>query len=97
MDFTKLKEYLDSVTTKYHVPGADCIVYKEHEMVFRHQVGMSDIESGKRISDTDLYLIYSMTKMITCTAALQLLERGAYLLDDPVSKYLPSKKLVKFV
>lgn len=89
MDFTRLREYIDNVTTKYHVPGADCIVYKNHEMLFRHQTGFSDIESKKKISDNDLYLIYSMTKMITCCAALQLLERGAYLLDDPVSVYIP--------
>ena len=48
MNFEKLKNYLDNITTKYHVPGADCIVYKEHEMVFRHSVGMSDLESGKK-------------------------------------------------
>ena len=95
MNFENLKNYLDNITTKYHVPGADCIVYKDHEMVFRHQVGMSDLESGKKISPDDLYLIYSMTKMVTCTAALQLLEKGAYLLDDPISMYLPEFEKMK--
>lgn len=37
----------------------------------------------------ELYLIFSMTKMLTCTCALQLFEEGKYLLSDPVSKFLP--------
>ena len=75
MDFTKLKNYLDTAVKKYKVPGADCIVYKNHEMVFRYFTGMSDIENGKKMTGDELYLIFSMTKMLTCTAALQLFEK----------------------
>ncbi|MBE7023741.1 MAG: beta-lactamase family protein [Clostridia bacterium] len=89
MNFTKLKNYMDVLLEKYHVPGVDCIVYKEHEMVFRYFAGMSDIENNKRMTGDELYLIFSMTKMLTCTCALQLFEQGKYLMDDCVSKYLP--------
>ncbi len=34
--------------------------------------------------------IYSMTKPVTAVAALQLIERGALSLEDPVSRYIPS-------
>lgn len=30
-----------------------------------------------------------MSKLVTCVAALQLYEQGRYLLNDPVSNYLP--------
>ena len=43
----------------------------------------------------ELYLIFSMTKMLTCTAALQLFELGKYLMSDPLSKYLPEFKKMK--
>lgn len=89
MDFTKLKAYMDRLVREYHVPGVDCIVYKEHEQVFRYYTGMADIEAGRAMQGNELYLIFSMTKMLTCTAALQLLEKGKYLLTDPVSRYLP--------
>lgn len=36
-----------------------------------------------------IFQIYSMTKPITSVAALQLMEEGRLLLDDPVSRYLP--------
>ena len=95
MDFTKLKNYLDTAVKKYKVPGADCIVYKNHEMVFRYFTGMSDIENGKKMTGDELYLIFSMTKMLTCTAALQLFEKGKFLMGDPVSMYLPEFEKMK--
>ncbi len=89
MDFTKLKNCMDRLVREYNTPGVDCIVYKDHEMLFRYFTGMSDIENDKRMDGNELYLIFSMTKMLTCTAALQLFEKGKYLMNDPVSKYLP--------
>ena len=86
---------MDRIVQKYNTPGVDCIVYKEHEIVFRYFAGMSDIEKNKKMNGNELYLIFSMTKMITCTAALQLFEQGKYLMNDPVSKYLPEFKEMK--
>jgi len=90
MDFTKLKKCMDKIVQEYNTPGVDCIVYKNNEMIFRYFTGMSDIENDKKMNGDELYLIFSMTKMITCTAALQLFEQGKYLMSDPVSKYLPA-------
>lgn len=95
MEFTNLKNCMDRIVQKYNTPGVDCIVYKEHEIVFRYFAGMSDIEKNKKMNGNELYLIFSMTKMITCTAALQLFEQGKYLMNDPVSKYLPEFKEMK--
>lgn len=95
MDFTQLKICLDKFINEYHTPGVDCIVYKDHEIIFRYYAGMSDIENNKKMTGDELYLIFSMTKMITCTAALQLFEQGKYKLDDPISKYLPEFEKMK--
>lgn len=89
MNFTNLKNCMAKMIREYNVPGLDCIVYKDHEMVFRYFAGMSDIENNKEMKGDELFLLFSMTKMLTCTAALQLFEQGRYLMSDPVSKYLP--------
>lgn len=89
MNFDRLKSYMDRLVNEYNTPGVDCIVYKEHEQVFRYFTGMSDIENGKKMDGSELYLIFSMTKMLTCTSALQLYEQGRFLMSDPVSMYLP--------
>lgn len=95
MDFTNLKSCLDRFVSEYNTPGVDCLVYKDHEVVFRYFTGMSDIENNKKTNGSELYLIFSMTKMITCTSALQLLEQGKYALDDPLSKYIPEFKKMR--
>lgn len=95
MDFTNLKNYMNMLVNEYHTPGVDCIVYKDHEIIFRYYAGMKDIENNKEMTGNELYLIFSMTKMLTCTAALQLFEQGKYKLDDPISKYLPEFKKMK--
>ena len=87
--FSNLKSCLHHIIEDYCVPGVDCIVYQNHVQVFRHIVGLSDLESQKPMTGNELYYIFSMTKMLTCTAALQLWEQGKYDMDDPVSKYLP--------
>ncbi len=95
MDFNAIKTYMDKVVSIYNSPGVDCIIYREHEMIFRYFTGMSDIENSKKLNGNELYFIFSMTKMLTCVCALQLLEKGEYLLNDSVSKYLPEFKNMK--
>ena len=95
MEFKMLKECLDHYVKDYNVPGVDCIVYKDHKEIFRYFSGVSDIESGKKVDGSELYYIFSMTKILTCAAALQLFEKGAYKMDDPISKYMPEYEHVQ--
>ena len=95
MDFTNLKKFLDKAVNVYLAPGVDCVVYKDHEQVFRYYTGMRDIENKIPMDGNELYFIFSMTKMLTCTCALQLLEQGKYLMSDPVSMYLPEYEKMK--
>jgi len=89
MNFEKLTAYLDSLEEKYGVPGVDCKVQRNHETIYRHMTGFSDYEKTKPVSQADLYDIYSMSKIATMTAVMQLLERGEISLEDDVTKYLP--------
>lgn len=36
MDFTTLKQCIDKIVNVYSTPGVDCIVYKNHEMVWKY-------------------------------------------------------------
>ena len=91
MDFKNLKAFMDSLTTEL-VPGNAISVYYENEEVFRYASGYADLENKRRMSAQDLIFIYSCSKVATAVSAMQLLERGKYLLSDPLYEYIPEFK-----
>jgi len=88
---------MDSALPKIGVSGIDCIIYQDHQEIFRHAAGYSDIENRIPMRPDGLYNLYSASKVITCVAAMQLLEKGKIALFEPVHRYLPEfeKMLVK--
>ncbi|MBP5222835.1 MAG: beta-lactamase family protein [Lachnospiraceae bacterium] len=89
MDREKLTEYLDSILD-LGVPSVDCIVYRDHKEVYRHMNGTSDLDRQKKVEPDQRYLMFSMTKVQTMTAVMQLIEQGKLSLEDEVAKYLPA-------
>ncbi len=71
------------------VPGFDCIVYKDGSCIFRNFDGYSDINEKLPITGEEKYFLYSCSKPITCTAALQLYEKGLFRLEDDLCTYIP--------
>ena len=57
--------------------------------IFLEAFGDLDPEASRELRTDDVVCIYSMTKAITSTAAMMLMEEGRLGLDDPVSKYIP--------
>ncbi len=51
--------------------------------------GLLDVESQRPLPVDGIFRIYSMTKPITVTATLMLMEEGHFLLDDPISNWMP--------
>ena len=88
MDFTTLKQFIDSLPG-IGIPGCDVIVMRDHEVLFRHMAGFRDREANLPMTGDEMYFMYSCSKPVTVTAAMQLLERGKFLLTDPVAEYLP--------
>ncbi len=74
------------------IAGAVTLVVRHGHVAWIKAQGMSDREGGKPMRPDTMFRICSMTKPITSTAVMMLYEEGAFLLDDPVSKYLPEFK-----
>jgi CubicO group peptidase (beta-lactamase class C family) len=70
-------------------PGCALLVSRGGDTVYESYLGLADAEKAVPVREDTLFRMYSNTKLITVTAAMILLERGLYLLDDPVSDYLP--------
>lgn len=88
MNFTSLIAYQDGLVAK-GLPGMDIAIHYKGQEVFRYQAGLADLRRGVPITGNTIYGMYSMTKIVTCTAMMQLYEKNLWQLDDPVSHFLP--------
>ena len=88
MDFQKLDKFIEEMPLR-GIPMMDVAVSMDGEIVYRKSSGFSDEQQTRPTGPSDIYWIFSATKVITCTAAMQLVESGVISLDDPVSKYIP--------
>ena len=92
MNFSRLKDFLDYYLPMLGVPGSDTVIYKDHEEIFRHQSGYDNLKYRTPMREDALHHVYSCTKIATCVAALQLIERGEILINDPIHVYFPEYK-----
>lgn len=92
MDFGKLKSLMDRFVEENYAPGNTVKVYLGGKEVFSYSCGYSDPESGTLMTGEEHFFFYSCSKIATVTAALQLVEKGIILLDDPLYEYLPEYK-----
>lgn len=95
MNTQKLKEYFDELVESSYGKGVVFKLYKNYEEVFSYKGGFRDAKHEIPADYTDAFYIYSLTKPITCAAAMQLVEKGLLDLYAPVSNYLPYFKDVK--
>lgn len=72
--------------------GAVGFIARNGSIVYYKAFGVSDIESKKPLKRDDIFRIASQTKAIVSIAAMMLFEEGKFLLDDPVSRYIPEFK-----
>ena len=88
MNFEPMKEFMDRLA-KTHAPGNSISIYKDNKEVFSYQAGYADSENRIPMTADKMFNIYSCSKVATVTAALQLYEKGLFLLDDPLYEYIP--------
>lgn len=95
MNFQPLKDFMDNYIPMLGVPGTDIVIYKDHNEIFRYQSGYDNVNKGTPVRPDALYYMYSCTKVATCVAATQLIERGEILASDPVYAYFPEYADIK--
>jgi CubicO group peptidase (beta-lactamase class C family) len=74
------------------IAGAVTLIVRHGKVAWFRAQGMSDREAAKPMPTDAMFRICSMSKPITSVAVMMLYEDGKFLLDDPVSKYLPEFK-----
>ena len=86
-----LQRYIDSGD----IAGSVALVARKGRIVHLEAQGAMDLESKKPMRTDTIFRLASMTKPITSLAVMMLHEEGRFLLNDPVSKFLPEFKSPK--
>jgi CubicO group peptidase (beta-lactamase class C family) len=74
------------------IAGAVTLVMRRGHVAWFKAQGTMDREANKAMRPDAMFRICSMSKPITSAAVMMLYEEGDFLLDDPISKYLPEFK-----
>jgi CubicO group peptidase (beta-lactamase class C family) len=75
-----------------NVSGAVTLVARRGRIVHFEAQGMQDIETKKPMPKNGVFRLASMSKPITGTAVMMLVEEGKIRLNDPVSRFIPEFK-----
>ncbi len=71
------------------IPGVVAMAATPDDTIYRGAFGKRDLSKGDAMTTDSVFWIASMTKAITATAAMQLVEQGKLSLDEPIGKVLP--------
>jgi methyl acetate hydrolase len=71
------------------VAGVVVMAADRRHVIYQGAFGLADIGEARPLQLDALFRIASMTKAITSTAAMQLVEQNRFAIEHPVEKYLP--------
>ncbi|MVM38907.1 serine hydrolase [Spirosoma sp. HMF3257] len=88
----RLDSWLQELIDKDIAPNAVTFVAHRGKVVHYKAFGYSNLAKKTPLKRTDLYRIASQSKAITTVTLMTLFEEEKFLLDDPISKYIPAFK-----
>ncbi len=97
-DPQELETFLHGVLTKqmaaHHIPGAAVSVVKDGHILLSKGYGYADLQQGKKVqADSTLFRLGSVSKLLTWTALMQLVENGKIDLHADVNTYLKTFRI----
>ncbi len=84
-----LQATLEEAVARCRVPGAVAAVRSPQGALWTGAGGLAELAAGEAMTTAHHFHVGSVTKTLTATAILQLVDRGALALDDTVAGRLP--------
>jgi CubicO group peptidase (beta-lactamase class C family) len=85
----RINKMLQQAIDSGWIAGAVGLIARDGKIAYNKSLGVSDLETKSLLKNDDIFRIASQTKAITSVAVMMLYEEGKFLLDDPISKYIP--------
>jgi CubicO group peptidase (beta-lactamase class C family) len=81
---------MERFVSEGQIAGAVTLVATKDRVVHLAAVGKADLASDRTMEPDTIFRVASMTKPITATALMMLVEQGKLSVDDPVVKHIPA-------
>lgn len=85
----RLEEILNETIDGGWISGGSAAVIKDGKTIYRTDCGLADIENNKKYQSDTIFRLFSLSKPVTATAAMILLERGKLDLEYPLKWFIP--------
>jgi CubicO group peptidase (beta-lactamase class C family) len=86
----RLDSTMSDWVKKGWINGAVGYIARDGKIVYYKASGYNNLETKEKLKEDGIFRIASQTKAITSVAVMMLWEEGKFLLDEPVSKYIPA-------
>jgi len=83
-----LDDIMQQALSRYSVKGGALAIIKDGRLIFARGYGLADAEAGEPVQPDSLFRWESMSKTVTASAVLRLVEDGKLDLDTPVFSIL---------
>ena len=83
---------LNDFVKKGIMPNAVTFISRNGKIVHNKAFGFKNIIQKQLLKKNDIFRIASQTKALTSVGLMMLYEKGKFLLDDPISMYIPEFK-----
>ena len=85
----QIDQFLRQKSEAREIPGVVAMAATPNEVIYQGAFGKRDLSKDDAMTSDSVFWIASMTKAVTASAAMQLVEQGKLSLDEPIGKVLP--------
>jgi CubicO group peptidase (beta-lactamase class C family) len=89
----RAQSQLDNLITNHmateHISGLSAVLVRDNAIVWYGNYGLADRDANIPVTDSTIFMLASISKTITATALMQLVEDGTIGMNDPVNDHVP--------
>lgn len=87
---SRVDSFLQSWVEEGKIPYAVSMIVHRRDTVHHQAYGWKDTEKQQPLETDAIFRIASQTKLVTSVAVMMLYEQAEFLLEDPISRYIPA-------
>lgn len=91
----RIEKVMNQYIADGRMNGGVALIVRDGKIAYYKAFGYDDIDTKKPLQRDGIFRIASQTKAITSVAVMMLYEEGKFLLDEPVSNFIPEFKSPK--